>query len=153
MNTISLPSQSDMDLFLAEFFGQYPTGRFYLANLTQEAKDFFNVSDADAALRCEYAHGQTGPETTRLEQLAHWGCIHLLNNHTIKRTAPNEYQHMAGPDTLYRTPRECKSLLGEAIAFFKHSRNLNFSVEQAKQMWANRWDAETTAKAAELAYA
>ena len=71
MNTISLPTQPDMDLFLSEFFTQEAKGRFYLTRLTQEAKNFFNVSDDDAALQCDIAHGQTGPETTRLEQLAH----------------------------------------------------------------------------------
>lgn len=142
-----------MDLFLSEFFNQYPTGKFYLARLTEEAKDFFGVSNEDAAIQCERAHGATSATTTRLEQLTHWGCIHLLDRHTIKRTAPSEYQHMAGPDKLYRTPQETQSLLGEATAFFKHSRNLGFTLDQTRAMWSGRWDAEITAKAAELAYA
>jgi hypothetical protein len=141
-----------MDLFLAEFFGQYPTGKFHLARLTSEAKDFFGVSNEDASLLCERAHGAISPTTTRLEQLAHWGCMHLLDKHTIKRTAPSEYQHMAGPDKLYRTLQERQSLLGEATAFFKHSRSLGFTLEQTKVMWFGRWDNETTAKAAEVAF-
>jgi len=141
-----------MDLFLAEFFNQYPAGKFYLTRLTDEARDFFSVSPEDAALPCAAAHGCTSVTTTRLEQLAHWGCIHLLDRHTIKRTAPNEYQHMAGPDKLYRTHQERQTLLGEATAFYKHSRNLGFTLEQTKAMWSGRWDDETIAKAAEVAF-
>lgn len=141
-----------MDIFLAELFNQSPADKFYLARLTREAKDFFGVTDEDAALTCERAHGAISPTTTRLEQLAHWGCMHLLDRHTIKRTAPSEYQHMAGPDALYRTRQELETLLGEATAFYKHSRSLGFTLEQTRAMWSGRWDAETTAKAAEVAF-
>ena len=141
MNTLSLPTQSDMDIFLAELFTQRPTDTFYLARLTQEAKDFFSVTNDDASLPCEAAHGCTSPEATRLEQLAHWGCVHLLHHHTIKRTAPNEYQ-LKGTD-----------LLGEATAFFKHARNIGFTLEETKAMlWYGRWDDKTIAEAATIAF-
>ena len=153
MNNTTLPTQGDTDLFLSEFFTQAPSGKFYLARLTQEAKDFFGVTDEDAALTCAAAHGQTGPETTRLEQFVHWGCIHLLNKKTIKRTGPNEYQHMAGPDKMWLTEGERQNIVNEAVAFFKHSRKLGFSRADAELMWSNRWDADTTQKAAEIAFA
>ena len=153
MNNTTLPTQTDTDLFLSEYFAQFPTGKFYLAVLVEQAKDFFGVSDEDAAIRCDFAHGQTSGETTKLEQFVHWGCVHLLDKKTIKRTAPNEYQHITGPDTRYQTPHEVNNLFNEALAFMRHARKLEFSLTDAKTMWATRFPSETLNKAAEVAYA
>jgi hypothetical protein len=132
-----------MDLFLADFFSIHDTQAFYLAELTDEAQDFFGVSDDDAALQCERSHGQTGPETTRLEQFTHWGCVHLLDRKLIKRSAPNEY----------RCTRDYNYRLAEALAFMVHARKIGFSVTEAKAMIGDRWPKETLDKASVEAYA
>ncbi len=152
MNT-TLPTQTDTDIFLTDYFAQTPTGKFHLAALVQATKDFFGVSDEDAAIRCDKAHGMTSSETTKLEQFVHWGCVHLLDKKTIKRTSPNEYQHSTGPDTRYQTPHEVNNLFNEALAFMRHARKLEFSLTDAKTMWATRFPTDTLEKAAEVAYA
>lgn len=143
----SLPSQLLVEVYLDNVFGKSPTEKFHLTHLTKIVKDFFEVTDEDAALKCSYAHGATGTSTTRLEQLVHWGCMHLLVKRTIKRTGPNEYQHISGPDAAYRTAKEQHLLLAEAIAFYRRARNLGFTLEESRTMWAGRWDEETTRQA------
>lgn len=139
----TLPTQSDMDLFLSEFFSVHDTQAFYLAELTDEAQDFFGVNDEDAAIPCERAHGQTGPETTKLEQFTHWGCVHLLNRKLIKRSAPNEY----------RCSRDYNYRLAEALAFLTHAHKIGFSVTEAVDMVKDKWPKEILDKASVEAYA
>jgi len=143
MNATSLPTQPDMDLFLADFFSIHETQGFHLTELTTEAQDFFGVTDDDAAIQCERAHGQTGPETTKLEQFTHWGCVHLLERHLIKRSAPNEYRCARGYD--YR--------MAEALAFLTHARKIGFSVTEAVDMVKDKWPKELLDKASVEAYA
>ena len=133
-----------MDEFLNEFFALHETESFYLAKLTTQAKEFFSVTDEDAAIPCDHAHGQTSPATTKLEQFTHWGCVHLLTEGDIIRNAPNEYRIAW-----------CKAdiQLTEATAFLRHARKIGFSMPDAKSMVRDRWNTEILDKATQTAYA
>jgi len=133
-----------MDEFLNDFFDLHETESFHLTKLIRESKDFFDVTDEDAAIRCDRAHGLTGPETTKLEQFTHWGCVHLLAAGIIKHNGPQEY----------RIAR-CKSdiQLLEATAFLRHARKIGFSSPDARNMVTDKWSAEILDKAAQVAYA
>ena len=160
-NTTSIPPQSDVDFFLREFFDQYKEGSFYLTDLTIQVIAFFGITSDDAAVQCEHAHKLTSEETTRIEQFTHWGCQHLLFDHTIKRTGPNEYQHHLGHKSVYHSARikvpvfapKPVNLFDEALAFMKHARKLEFTLGAAKEMVADKWDAEILEKAGQAAFA
>ena len=157
----TLPLQKDVDIFLRMFFAEKPEGSFYLTDLTIEVVGFFGVTPDDAALQYEHTHKQTCEDTSRIEQLTNWGCVHLLADKTIKRTGPNEYQNRAGGKREYfgKENGEPKyevrpgDLFNEALAFMRHARKLEFSLGQAKTMYGERWDAAILDRAAEEAFA
>lgn len=161
MNTKAIPTlpvQADVDLFLTELFQCNQETCYYLTALTDSVKDFFSVSTADASVTPERSHGCTSPTTTYLEQLAHWGCVHLLKNGTIKRTGPNEYQHAKGQHINFIASKDrnpvsvIATAYDEALAFFKHARKLEFTISQAKDMVADKWTADIRDKAATVAF-
>jgi len=147
MNT-TLPLQKDVDIFLRMLFAEHQAKRYYLVDLTREVVDFFNVSPEDAVLQYAHTHKQTCEDTSRIEQLTNWGCVHLLRDGTIVRTGPNEYQHHLG-----RAAAVPLSLFDEALAFMKHARKLEFTLDQTKSMVADRWDADILEKAGQAAFA
>ena len=115
MNSLTLPLQGQVDGFLKELFPKDHTESFYLTALTDKVINHFDVDGEDANLKYDHTHGQTSAETTRIEQLTNWGCVHLLLAGIVKRTGPNEYQHITGPKAMYapnRLPRrdisECR---------------------------------------------
>jgi hypothetical protein len=93
------------------FFAEYKHKRCYLVDLTREVVNFFGVTPEDAALQYDHTHKQTCEDTSRIEQLTNWGCVHLLRDGTIVRTGPNEYQHHLG-----RAEYEASGLFNEALA-------------------------------------
>jgi hypothetical protein len=93
----TLPTQTMVDEYLHRtFFQQDINGKYYLADITNAVAEHFNVRMADRLLKCDYSHGQTSAESTRLEQFTHWGCMHLLDKRIIKRVGANEYQNING---------------------------------------------------------
>ena len=143
----TLPLQKDVDIFLRVFFTEYKHKRYYLVDLTREVIEFFSVSPEDAVLQYQHTHKQTCEDTSRIEQLTNWGCVHLLRDGTIVRTGPNEYQHHRGRDAAILI-----SLFDEALAFMKHARKLEFTLGQAKSMVADKWDADILEKAGQAAF-
>jgi hypothetical protein len=128
MNTITaLPTQTEVDEFLSSLFNSENQTSFHLTALTDYTIDHFNIDPDSAEEECEMAHGVTSPKTTHIEQFVHWGCIHLLARHVIKRTAPNEYQHINGPKPEYNSNAK---LVGEAMVSVKILKDLKWEPER-----------------------
>jgi hypothetical protein len=128
MNT--LPLQADVDEFLKVLFPAHRYAAYYLADLTDLVIEEFGVSAEDAALRYDSTHGQTSAESTRIEQLTNWGCVHLLLAGIIKRTGPNEYQHISGPKPAYSGKRLSHKLVGEAMVSVRILKRLGWEQER-----------------------
>jgi len=126
----TLPLQGAVDGFLRMLFPARKTEAFHLIPLTERVIEKFGVSEEDAFLKYDRTHGQTSSETTRIEQLTNWGCVHLLLDGTVKRTGTNEYQHVSGPKTEYKNARLPRKLVGEAMASVKILKNLNWEPER-----------------------
>jgi len=156
----TLPIQKDVDIFLRMFFAEKPEGSFYLTDLTDEVIAFFDVSPVDASLQYAHTHKQTTEDTSRIEQLTNWGCVHLLADKTIKRTGPNEYQNHAGSKREYfgKENGEAKyevrpiDIFNEALAFMLSARRFGFTINQAQTMYGERWDTDILKKAAQSAF-
>jgi hypothetical protein len=132
-----------------EFFSQEKTADLHLERLVGEVKDFFGVTEDDAAIRCERAHGNLESSgATKLEQFTHWACVHLLDRKIIKRVGPNKYQHISGPSPTYHTSHEISTLFDEALAFMRHARKLEFTLGDAKDMWKDRFPDDVLTRAA-----
>jgi len=129
MNT-TLPIQAEVDSFLRDFFPANRTNSFYVTRLMEQVISHFGVSGTDASLKYERSHGLTSAETTRIEQLTHWGCIHLLLSNDIKRTGPNEYQHITGSRPVYSSGRISRKMVGEAMVSVRILWGLNKSPEE-----------------------
>jgi len=139
----SLPTQTEVDDYLKRLFHDNKTATFHIKSLTDSVIENFGVSPQEAEVECDYAHGVTSPTTTHIEQLVHWGCVHLLNT-DIKRTAPNEYQHVNGP-----TPelRPNSKRVGEAMVSVKILKDLRHSPEEILCELTHLWDDTITAEA------
>jgi len=123
MNT--LPLQGEVDEFLRDFFPKHKDESFYLTALTSIVIEHFGVTAEDAALKYNHSHGQTSGETTRIEQLANWGCVHLLLSNHAKRTGPNEYQDIHGPKPIYTIHHLSRKLVSEARVSVRILKNLS----------------------------
>ena len=128
MNT--LPSQPQIDEYLKFFFLSYRNESFYLTEITEKVIDHFDVSLATVSLKYEHSHQQTTSETSCIEQLTNWGCVHLLLNNTIKRTGPNEYQYVAGPKPTFKGKGISKKIINEAMVSVKILKNLGWEPER-----------------------
>jgi hypothetical protein len=133
MNTVltTRPIQSQVDQYLAEFLLANKSGSFSVRDLVDNTNEFFNVSPEDADERCTFAHEQdSGEPSTHMEQFVHWGCIHLLGKDIIKRTGPNEYQHITGPKPAFKGKGLSKKLIGEAMVSVKILKDLKWTEEK-----------------------
>lgn len=122
----SLPTQTEVEDYLKQLFHDDTIAKFHITSLTQSVIEHFGVSPQMAEVECDYAHGLTSPTTTHIEQLVHWGCVHLLNT-DIKRIGLSEYQHVNGPD---KELRPNSTLVGEAMVSVKILKELNYSPEE-----------------------
>lgn len=128
--SMTLPLQGEVDNFLKDFLLKHKDGAFYLTSLTDKVIAFFGVSPEDAALKYDHSHGQTSAETSKIEQLTNWGCVHLLLGGSAKRTGPNEYQHITGPKSVYTSNRLSRKAIGEAMVSVKLLKELGWEPER-----------------------
>jgi len=127
---ITLPRQSEVDDFLKEWFPSHKDESFYLTFLTEQVIRYFEVSPHDSNLKYDHSHGQTSAETTCIEQLTNWGCVHLLLADIIKRTGPNEYQHITGPRPVYNIGKVSRKLVGQAVVSVNILKELKWEPER-----------------------
>jgi len=148
MNTITtLPPQTEVDEFLLHYFYENMDKGIYLTDITEAVCQFFDVSKEDAELKCEFAHGQTSSDTTRIEQFAHWGCIHLQTKKFVKRVGPNEWQHISGNRPVYNINRISTKEVNRAMVSVKILHELNKTPEEIACKISHLWDADVIALA------
>ncbi len=139
MNGLTLPLQGQVDGFLKELFPKDRTAAYYLTTLTEKVVEHFGVDEQDTNLQYNHTHGQTSAETNRIEQLTNWGCVHLLLAGTIKRTGPNEYQHVTGPKAVYTVGRLSRKFIGEARVSVRILKELGWEPERI-MLELHQWD-------------
>jgi hypothetical protein len=132
----TIPTPTEVDLHLSNFFTANKTKEVYVGNLVNDVIDFFGISEEDAFLKSEKAHGRTSKDSTDytgtyVEALVSWSCNRLLDQNTIKRTKPNTFQHIHGPSSSYHGGlRVSSGLISEAMVSVKILRDLKWEPER-----------------------
>jgi len=152
-NVNGLPTIPDIARFLESLLQEDPNlsysraelrafviDEFRIPSSVSEAVDKSNTPLLDTRLNYILADGVQGEREDHIEGSP------IVGEPWAKRIGTGTYQHISGPGkaipSVKRAPKAPKpepSLLDEAMAFMRRAKNLDFSMEQAKDMWKERF--------------